>query len=220
VSGALYESIARIARHEASARAVCAIGRVVDVFTSAGVGRDHAVSVELRDSGLTLPRVPIAVGVLGFAAIPAAGELVLVAFSEGDTQAPVVIGRLYHPDEDPPEHAAGQLVLALPAGQDEPSLTLVLDGGMPSLELAIPDDDVAVAVKDRSVRIAVGDVSVEISGAGGGRVEIKGGGSAVTLKKDGDVTVSTPGRLKLEGNEVEISGSSRVTVKGGVVEVN
>jgi hypothetical protein len=99
VSSALFDSVARIARHESRARLGAAAGKVVDVFPAGDGQADHAVSVELRDSQVVLPRVPVAVGLLGFAAIPARGELVLILFLDGDANAPVVAGRLYHPDQ-------------------------------------------------------------------------------------------------------------------------
>src|SRR5262245_30021442 len=101
MSAALYDSITRIARHEVNGRAFAGVGRVVDVFPANDGQQDHAVSVEMRDSKLVLPRVPIAVDAMGFAAIPAMDELVVILFLEGDHNAPVMIGRLYHPDKNP-----------------------------------------------------------------------------------------------------------------------
>ena len=46
MTAALFDSVARIAKHEAGARWIAAIGVVVDVFDSDGPIPDHAVSVE------------------------------------------------------------------------------------------------------------------------------------------------------------------------------
>ena len=67
---ALFESVARIARHEAGARATAGIGKVVDLFPADGALKDHAVSVEMIATGLVLPKCPVAVGCMGYAAIP------------------------------------------------------------------------------------------------------------------------------------------------------
>jgi uncharacterized protein involved in type VI secretion and phage assembly len=211
----LYESVARIARHEVGGRAVAAVGRVTDVFPE----RDHAVSVELRDSGLVLPRVPVAVGVLGYAAIPDVGDLVVVVFAEGDHNAPVVVGRLYHPDEEPPQHGERELVLRLPSRASDKKLNLVVTGDEPSIKLDLPGR-VEVELSEETVRIEVGDVAVTVEGSGGGRAEIAAGGSKVTVKKDGDVSLSSATKLKLEAPEIEVSGSAKVAVQGGVVEIN
>jgi hypothetical protein len=219
VSSALYDGIARIARHEARARAAAAIGVVDDVYPAEGGPKDHAVSVTLRDSGTTLPRVPIAVGALGFAAIPAVGDLVILVFLDGDVNAPVVVGRLYHPGCEPPEHAPEQLVLALPPGAAEPDVKLVVDGGAPSATLTLPGD-VTLEVKAEDVRAAVGGVELHLTAAGGGRAELSAGGSSITLKQDGDITIEAVANLTLKGVAVSIEGSAKVSLKGAVVELN
>ncbi len=216
MTAALFDSVARIARHEAEARSVAAVGRVTDVFPAEGGPADHAVSVELRDSGLVLKRAPIAVGVLGFAAIPAVGELVLVVFEHGDANAPVVIGRLYHPDEEPPKHQEGQIVLRLPAGSSSPTLELEVDGDAPSIDLKLPGD-VSVKLQEEKVSLAVGAMKVVLDG---GRVQVAAGGAALQLKKDGDISLKTTGKLELEATEITVKASAKVAVKGAIVEIN
>ena len=219
MSAALFESISRIARHEASARAIAAVGRVVEIHPAGGALPDHAATVELRDSGLLLPRVPIAVGVLGFAAIPAVDDLIVVLFLEGDYNAPVVVGRLYHPDQDPPTHGDGEIVLALPSGQAEPDLKLKVTGTPAAITLELPGE-VKIEIAERAAKIAVGTLHVDVSGAGGGRVEVAAGSATITLKQDGDVSISSPSKLKLEATEIELAGSAKVKVTGAQVEVN
>ena len=220
MSSALYDSIARIARHEAAARLSAGVGRVAAIHPAEGASVDHAVTVEMRDSGLVLERVPIAVGVLGFAAIPEVGELVVVVFLDGDANAPVVVGRLYHPAQDPPAHAAGQLVLHLPPHPAEPAVDLVIaTADPPSVRLAVGPDVVLEITRERT-SVKVGEITLTLEAAGGGRAELAAGGAKITLKKDGDITVHTDGRLKLEGKNVEINASSRVVVTGGEVLIN
>jgi len=220
VTTGLMEAVARIARHEAAARAVAAVGLVTDAFPAPeGAPPDHAVTVELRDTKLVLPRVPVAVGLLGFAAIPAVGDLVLVVFVEGDRNAPVVVGRLYHPDADPPTHATGQAVLRLPAGSGQPTVELVVEADTPKITLDLPSD-VHVEIGDGTVHLDVGALHARLDAVGGGRVEVAAGGSSITLKQDGDVTVKAVGNLELEGTEVHVKGTARVTVKGALVEIN
>ncbi len=216
---ALYDSIARIARHESSARPVAAIGRVVDLFPPTAASPDYAVSVELRDSGLVLPRVPVAVGTMGFGAIPAADDLVVVLFAEGDYHAPVVIGRLYQPSIAPPAHKDGEMTLKLPPGKSEPDIDLSVVGETPSITLKLPGDVIVEIVKEK-VMIQVAEMKLDLRAAGGGAVEIAAGGSTITLKKDGDITLSAKGKMKLEATEIDISGSAKVKISGGQVEVN
>jgi len=223
MSAALYDSVARIARHAAAARAIAAAGKVTEIFPADGTPPDHAVSVELRDSGVILPRVPVAVGLLGFAAIPAVGDLVVVVFLDGDTNAPVVVGRLYHAGAgdklDPPAHAAGQVVLALPPGSDDPKVQLKIVATQPSVLLTLPND-VAVECADQRVEVRVGELRLTVDGTGGGRAELAAGGTKVTLAKDGDITFSTSGTLKIDAGTVDIGGSTKVKIAGTEVEIN
>ena len=220
MSSALFDSVARIARHEASARPIAAIGEVVDVFdASGGPPPDHCVTVRLRETGLLLPRVPIAVGALGAAATPRAGELVVVVFADGDIHAPVVVGRLYHADLAPPQHGDGDIVLALPAGADEPSFRMRLRGEDPSVSLAF-GSEVELTVGDSSIRVKAGEAEAVVESGGGGRIELKVGDATLTLTGRGDVQLKASGTLTLEASAVEIKGQASVTVSAPQVSVN
>lgn len=215
----LVDAVSRIARHEAAARATAAVGVVTDVHPADGATRDHAVTVRLRDSGVLLPRAPVVVGVLGFASVPVVGDLVLVLFADGDRNAPFVVGRVYHPDADAPEHAEGEAVLRLPPGNGTPQLELVVTGEPPRVELTLPGD-VSLVIEEGVVRLAVGELRASLDAAGGGRVEVAAGGSTLTMKQDGDVSLTALGDLVLEGTEVRVQGSAKVVVQGPMVEIN
>ena len=214
----LFDSVARIARHEAQARPVACVGVVTGLFTYEATP-DHAVSVQLRDSGVVLPRVPVAVGAMGFAAIPAVDDLVLVAFLEGDWQAPVVVGRLYHSDQQPPKHKAGQFVLRLPSGAEEPQLSCEIVADPAKLLLTLPGD-VKIEIEKDKLSLAVGKLKVALEGGGGGRLTAAAGDTSITLKADGDLTLKSAGKIKLEGSEIEIVGSAKVKISANLVEIN
>ncbi len=220
MSSALFDTIARIARHEAQARAVAAVGVVSDVYPAEGATVDYAATVRLRDTGLVLPRVPLATGVLGAVAIPAVGELVVVVFLEGDYNAPVIVGRLYHPEQDPPPHQEGQLVLALPTGASEPKLRLQVTGATPAIELDLPGGEVRLLINDGQIQLKLGGLSLSLTGSGGGRAELIAGGTKLILKQDGDVTLETPGTLTLKATTIELAGSASVKISGAQVEIN
>ncbi len=220
MSGALlYEGIARIARHEVAARPVAAAGKVTSVFPNDGTTPDHAVSITLRESGLTLPRVPVTVSALGSASIPAVGDLVVVTFLEGDFNAPVVVGRLYHPDQQPPQHDAGQIVLRLPSGSSNPDLNCEIASDPVSVLLTLPGD-VKLEVKEDNVTVAVGQIKLTLSASGGGRLVAEAGSTSITLKEDGDVSVKTQGNLALEATEIDIKAQAKVRIQGALVEIN
>jgi len=220
VSQALFDAVARIARHEAAARPPAALGKVVDAFGADDSPPDHAVDVELLAAGITLPRVPVAVGALGFSALPNVGDLVLVIFADGDLNAPVVAGRLYDDQLTPPEEGkAGQLALALPADADTPKLDLMVDGAKPSITLKLGDTPLQIDIDDAQVKIVCDKVELTIDSGGGGKVELKAGGSSVKIAQDGDIEIAAKGKLKLTGQEVEIEGQSATKVKGMQVDV-
>lgn len=218
MSTALFDSVSRIARHEAAARSIAAVGVVVDVFDGTGSPADYAVTVELRETGLLLPRVPIAVGVLGLASTLAAGDLVVVVFADGDVNAPVVVGGLYHADLAPPPHGAGDVVLQLPAGAVEPGIRAVLRGGDPLLTLTM--GEVELTADDKKLHLKTGDAEATVDAAGGGRIELKIGDASLTVTGRGDVTLDTSGTLSLHGTDVTIKGDGSVTISAPQVKVN
>jgi phage baseplate assembly protein gpV len=219
-SALLFDGIARIARHEAAARSIASVGVVTSIFAHDGTSPDHAVSIKLRESGLVLPRVPIAVGAFGMAAIPSVGELVLVTFLEGDHNAPVVIGRLYHPDQNPPRHDEQQIVLRLPSGSDEPDLNCEIDSDPVKVTLTMPGD-VSLEIKEDTVTVAIGEIKLQLDAAGGGRLFAEAASTSITLKKDGDIAISSQqGKITLDGMEIDITAQGKVKISGATVELN
>lgn len=213
----LYDAVARIARHESDARAWASIGVVTDVHPSATIANDHAVSVELRDSRVVVPRLPVAVGALGFAATPGVGDLVVVVFADGDPHAGVVVGHLYHRDLEPPAHADGQVVLQLPPG-GSPSVDVLADPATP--ELTVNVDGTTVQITGNSVTIATGGAEFVIDGDGTGAVTVRTGDASMTLDSGGSIRLEASASLEIKAAEVSIEGSGKVSISGGLVEVN
>jgi phage baseplate assembly protein gpV len=213
----LYDSIARIARHESNARSIAAIGEVTNVHPADGATADHAVTVRLRASGLALPRVPIAVGVLGFAAIPDVGDLVIVVFADGDLHDPVVVGRLYRSDSAPPQHKEGQIVLRLPQAASKPTVNCEIAREPASITITLPDD-VSVEVTASTIRSRAGEAELTLDARG--RIDAKVGQASITLKKDGTVQLKCKNfTLQADGN-LELKAAGSVKVKGATVELN
>lgn len=215
----LYEAIARIARREESARSWAALGVVTEVHTSVLAGDDHAVTLTLRDSGVVVPRVPIAVGALGFVATPAVGDLVVVVFADGDPHGGVVVGRLHHRDLAPPAHAAGQLVLALPPGEVSPAIEALADPAGPELTLRV--GDTTVEVTGRTATLTIGDATLEVDGNSPPRVTISAGEATITMTGSGDLTLEGSGNVTIKAAAtLALEGQGKVRISGGLVEVN
>ena len=105
-------TIRDIARHEVARQWNAAFGVVKSVKT----GQHHSCTVELREQHLVLPDVPVMVGVMGAAAPPDPGDLVLVMFASGDLHGPVVRGAAVQRRD----RAAAKF-----AGRDRPDSSLV-----------------------------------------------------------------------------------------------
>lgn len=223
----LVQSIQRIARHEAGLAVAPALATVTSL-PEGGDTPDYACTVKLRESGMVLPRVPIATGVIGLAALPAVGDLVVVLFVGGDLHAPVVVGRLHHRELKPPEHEPGEVIAWLPAAGEEESETVRLalrtpDGGPRTVELTIKGDvEVRVAIKEDRVELWSGEASLvlEQPGSSDGKATLAVGDSSVVIEQGGTVTITAGGTLELKANEVKISGDSSVKVTGQVIDLN
>lgn len=221
---ALVHTLRDIARHELDQRTGAMLGIVTSVQ---GGPDDHSCTVALRESGVVLPKVPIAVGWMGFANLPAVDDLVIVLFLNGDLHAPVVAGRLYTHMLKPPEHAPGELVAQLPIGAaaDERvdlkvrtpgdgsrAITLVLDG---DVRVAITVDDGGVVLETTDARVALSQ-----SNASDAALSVTVGEAKMRFDQDGAIAIETSGKLTLKGGSVEISGDTSVKVAGQTIDLN
>jgi len=224
----LAEAITTLARHEVARLRICELGVVRSVYPSAGSAREHACAVELRDTGLVLPRVAVAVGITGAASPPAVGDLVAVLFVGGDLHAPLIVGRLYHDALDPPEHTADETVVRLPAGESDPTARLDIVATAPTAsdrQLTIRlDGDAPVEVRmgPGEVVVSVGDARLAVRQPGGssGTASLTVKDSRIDVDGNGDVSVQASGALTLAGRSVSIKADTTVSVKGQLVELN
>jgi len=220
-------TISQIARHEVAQRCYANIGVVKSVHGANG-DKYYACTVELRDSGIVLPKVPIATGLIGTVALPREKDLVVVVFAGGDLHNPVVVGRLYSEDVDPPKHDPGEFAALLPGdeqssdkriefrvttpGDGTRAIKLVLDGTV-KIELDIDDG---------GVHIVTGDVQLNLtqSSSSDGQAELKIGDSKILVEQSGDITIQASGTLTLKGSKVEVSADSTVKIAGTEVDIN
>ncbi len=219
MSNRFYEAVARIARHEVGTRTYVSLGIVTAVHTSVAGTGDYATDVRLRDRGLALPKVPVATGALGFVATLAVGDLVLVAFVEGDDNAPVIVGRLHHADLPPPSIGDGQLALRLPPGDAAPALDLLLDQSVPEARFKV-GDRTEVSVTDGIVTITAGDAAVTLDAEGTAETRIEVGQAKLTIAAGGDITVETTGTLSMRATQIELKADATMTLSAAKVDIN
>lgn len=219
MSNRFFEAVSRIARHEAEAREVAAFGIVTAVHHKLVGNGDLAVDIELRDRGIVLPHVPVAVGALGVTAAPAEGDLALLLFAEADLHAAVVVGFLHHPDLPAPDLSEEQIALSLPPGSLAPSAQAVLDYAAPSLVLKI-GNSTEVNIEDGAVRITSGGASIDIDAGGSEEIKVDTGGASILMTAGGEVTVEANQKLTLKATEIEMKASAKVAISGAIVDIN
>ncbi len=215
----IVRTIRDIAEREVASHPNAGIGVVTSIRSPDGT---YACSVKIRETGLVLPTVPIAVGALGVAAVPEVGDLVVVMFVAGDFHAPVIVGRLYDDETGPPPNKPGEAVISLPpgptdadkalvvslkAGDDARSLTITLDGSQ----------KVEVKIEDEAVSLVAGDSQVDL---GTGSITVKSGDSKLVLKKDGDLSIEAGKKLSIKATQIEIHGDASVKVAGQTIDLN
>ncbi|WP_134681107.1 hypothetical protein [Paracoccus ravus] len=215
----LFDAVARIARHEAEARDIAAFGIVQEVHRSLMGASDLAVDLRLRDRGIVLPRVPVAVGALGVAATPTVGDLALVLFAEGDVHAGVVVGFLHHPGLPAPQLSDEQIAISLPPGSLAPTVSALLDYAAPALTLKI-GDKTEVTIEDGAVRIVSGGASIAIDAGGSEEIKIDTGGASFLMTAGGELTVEASQKLTLKASQIEIKADATVKISGATVEMN
>src|SRR5262245_29391001 len=112
----LVGAIREIIRQEMQTLRITELGLVEEVYPHSGSADtdNFGCDVKLKNSGLSLKRVPIATGHIGTAAIPNIGDLVLVSFYKADVNQPIVVGRLYNDKDRPPPNKPNEVIFHLP----------------------------------------------------------------------------------------------------------
>ena len=178
-----------------------------------GESDNYACTVRLRDHDLVLPRVPIAVGRLGAAAIAPVGALVLVSFVGGDINAPIIIGQLYNDEDRPPAHGDGEAVLQLPhdGGEDEAVRLTVSTADVKALTLRI-GSAVTLSLQDDDPVVALdvgGNASITVESDGTVKIESTRGlalkAPEASIETDGNMTLKAGGELKLQGSVINLN---------------
>jgi phage baseplate assembly protein V len=199
----LIEILRAVIRDEMERRRAPELGIVTEVLARESESSDnnHQVKVRLRDSGVELQWVPVAVGRLGLSLLPQVGDLVLVVFVGGDLNSPVVVGSLYDAQVQPPVAKPAEVVYQPTDAQDASLRRFHLELANGST-LTIDEDKLTVALGGTEVVInRDGDVAIKSA-------------AKLTIQTQGDMSLEASGNLdlKAQGN-VTMSGVS-ATVEG------
>jgi hypothetical protein len=206
----------RVVQEELLSQRGCALGVVTGVFahSEADDANNYEASVRLKHEDLELRRVPLAVGHVGVAAPPRAGDLVLVEFVNGDVNQPVILGRFYHETERPPLHREDEILFEqrLPDGTLN-HLRFGADGTIfLQREVTKPEDNSAARAgikldKNGNIEIKAGE-NIVIQFTHDNRLAITAEGKPI------DVTGKT---ITINGELVVTDGDKSTTIKGNEI---
>lgn len=203
-----------IVRDELSRRSGPQLGVVTSVFPhdSGSSDGNHQVNVKLRETGVELQRVPVAVGRLGLSMLPKVDELVIVVFVNDDLNAPIVVGSVYDESVQPPVGKAEELVY-MPTDPDDSSIRrLHVELGNGSL-ITFDDEKLTVQLGGTEVVIKKdGDVSVK----GAGKLEVKTDAD-MKFEASGNLEIKAQGDLKISGVSVTVEGQGAAKLKAPAV---
>lgn len=181
---------------------------------------NYQCSVKLKNkkqpdgSDFELRQVPVATPHLGQANIPNVDDLVLITFVDSNLNAPVIIGRLYNDQDQPPLGKDKEFLIqhGLKGGG---SLKIDADG---TLTLTSQDEKSIVTVMDQTVEATNETCTLTLKD---GDITVKNQQCDVTLN-GGNITISNGScKITLEGGGITLdAASSNVTVKSlGTIQI-
>jgi len=206
-----------IIREELTRYRMPELGVVSSVFAKEDDSGDgnHQVNVTLRGSGLELQRVSVAVGRAGWSALPRTGDLVVVAFLDGDLNSAVVLGTIYDNTLRPPKAAPLDVVYQPPDDEDAGVRRLHLE--MPGGCTITYGDDKLSVTSGGTEFIVEKDGDVSIKSAGNVKIESQGD---ISLEAGGKLTMKAQQDASLAGMSTTVEGQGSATVKGPTVALN
>lgn len=235
------EVIKKIAEDEAKKMHIVEMGIVTSIFPHSNDSDkdNYECNVKLKNRDLELRKVSIATQHMGFTYVPNVGDLVLLAFVNGNINAPIVIGRLYNDENRPPLNKAGEMVFESPDSKKDGIRRLYMK--FPNgIILTIKDEELKVKVGKSVVTIKTdGDITIKsnaklnINTKGDTTIESRG---KLNLKSEGDTTIESSGKLdinstgsstlkaseniSLSGMNVKIEAKGTLDIKGSMVNIN
>ena len=215
----IVEIIRRVVLEELARNRGSLLGVVTTVYPHEAEDdeNNYEANVRLKHEDLELRRVPIAVGHVGVAAPPRAGDLVLVQFLNGDSNQPLVTGRFYHADDRPPLHKEDEILFEQRVADDTLNhLRFASDGSIfLQRDVTKPEDN------------SEAKASIKVDGASGD-IEIKSSDAIVILmKNDGEIQVTaddkpiniTASKMTVDG-DVDINGDLKVASNSGSTTIS
>ena len=207
----IVEIIRRVVLEELARNRGSLLGVVTTVYPHGAEDdeNNYEANVRLKHEDLELRRVPIAIGHVGVAAPPRAGDLVLVQFLNGDSNQPLVTGRFYHADERPPLHKEGEILFEHRVADDTLNHLRFADDGSIFLQRDVtkPEDNTEAKA------------SIKIDGKSGD-IEIKSAENTfILLKNSGEIDITADEKpITMKCNELKVTnGTTSTTITGNEI---
>lgn len=223
MSSGILEIIRKVVAQEVAATAgrgsLLGVVKTVFAHTAQNDKNNYEADVTLKHENLDLPRVPIAVGHIGLAAPPRVGDLVLVQFINGDLNQPVITGRFYHADDQPPLHKEDEILIEHRVSNTLNHLRFAADGSIfLQRDVQKPEDNSKAKTSLRidgssgDLEVKVGDdITLTITSSD---VQLKAGGKAVNIECD---KLTVKGNLDVNGDLAVSDGSHKTTISGNTI---
>ncbi len=229
----LYGIIQAIVKEEISRLHLADLGEVIEVFSheSDSDKNNYQVSVRMRDSGISLPRVSVATQRIGSVDLPKIGDLVIVQFLGGDIHHPVITGRVYNDVDRPPLAKPNEWYFE--SRDSKESDTRRFAAVFPNNNSIKIVDDQATIVMGDSTLIMKNNGTLELMGKqdihlkADGNISIEAGGDLI-LKAGGNAQLKAGADLLAEGSlngtlkagaSVKVEGGVDGTLKGAMVTI-
>ena len=184
--------IRAVIREELQALRLADVGVVDGVFPHSGDsdGNNHECDVKLRESDLVLKKVPLATPHIGMVSAPRVGDLVLLAYVQGDPNRAVVVGRLYSDTANPPKHEEKEWRVESPL---QATSSIAID-------------------KDASVIVTAGKTVVTVKTDG--NIEVQGNAD-IQIKGEGDLKIEVKGKVEVKCTDCKIDASGNIDLGDG-----
>jgi Type VI secretion system/phage-baseplate injector OB domain len=195
-------------------------GRVIDILDPLMLGRVQ-VQLPFIDSLDLSPwariAAPMAGPLHGFYMIPNIGEDVLVAFEQGDVNAPYVLGSLWSAMNPPPlPSPVPQIRLIKTLAQNQIMITEV----PPSIMIQVETTGQTILISPTGIQLLSGANIVNLGPpTGPPMIQLTAGSDIVNMTPDG-ITVTSGGNVTITASGMMNLTGSVVNITGGMVNIN
>jgi phage baseplate assembly protein gpV len=214
--------IKKVAEKEAQKIYTTELGVVTSVFPHASDSDkdNYQCSVILKNkkqpdgSDFELRKAPVATPHIGLANIPNVGDLVVVSFIGGNINAPVIIGRLYNDEDQPPVNKEKEILLQhnLEKGG---SLKIDSEG---ILTISSQEEKSVITVKDESITIAGEKSTISMEG---GTITIDNDKCKMSVEDSGVTIDAANNNVTVEGSTITIdNGKCKISVEDSGVTID